>query len=418
MTPQADTHDVGAPFLAAPRLLGEATVVRVAEGPSAAAAARPFVWNDDPLGFPDVEGLLGAVLCATPIPVLVKDLDGRYRYLNTAYVDLIGARPEELLGRTDFDLFDPAYAEVQQRVDTEVARDGVTMRVEMQAATGERRAFEATKSPFRDPSGRIVGVICVKRDVTATRELEVQLRHSQKMDAVGRLAGSVAHDFNNVLAGILGFAELLEQSFSTSDPRADDAREIVAAAERGRTVLRQLLTFSRRQEQRPTRVSLDALVDGVEPLLAQIAGPRVRLVRTGAAPGHVVIDAALLEQVVVNLVANARDATLARADTGRVPDVVVTTGTHTLAAGKTVHSGRLAPGRYAYVSVTDRGTGMSDETAARLFEPFFTTKPPGQGTGLGLSTAYGIVAQAGGGIHVATTLGEGSTFTVLLPLAD
>ncbi len=399
------------------RLIGEPITMRLDTPPPTGEPAA--MCEDGVIGFTDPLRLFAAVAAATPLATFVKDLHGRYRFANPAATALTRYEPSAFLGRTDAELFPPEYAAAHEASDREVARDGITLRMLVELAVdNDRRVVDCTKSPFHDEAGRVVGVILVKQDVTETHHLEARLRHAQKMDAVGRLAATVAHDFNNVLTGIMGFAELLLQSFSSTDPRADDAREIVAASERGRAVVRELLTFSRRQEPRPQRVTLDAIVDGVLPLLRKVAGPRVTVTRRGSDGGLVSVDTGLLEQVVVNLVANARDATLAQHGDAPAPEILLRTGMHTNERARLVRSGTLAPGRYAFVSVADRGTGMTDETLARLFEPFYTTKPSGQGTGLGLSTAYGIVVQSGGGIHATTSPGRGSTFTVLLPIVE
>lgn len=366
--------------------------------------------------FADPAELLSTVALVAPEPILVKDLAGRYRFANAAAADVMGCDVASIVGHTDADLYDPAYAEIQAGLDARVVAEGVKVHGEVEAEIrGRRHTFVLCKGPYRDRSGAVIGIVCVKRDVTETRSLETQLRHAQRLEAVGRLAGSVAHDFNNVLAGIMGFAELLQDSFAKADPRRDDAIEIVRAAERGRTVLRQLLTFSRRDEQRCSLVNVDTLVDRLVPLLEQIAGRTSTIERTGAANGTVFVDAGLLEQVVVNLVTNARDALRTRFGADAGPPIRIATGRCELHEVLICRSGSVPPGRYLTIAVSDDGVGIDDEALARLFEPFFTTKSPGAGTGLGLSTAYGIVAQAGGAIDVASTLAHGATFTIYLP---
>lgn len=358
--------------------------------------------------------LLEAVMADAPEAVFVKDLEGRYRFANPAGLKLLGLPLHEVLGRTETELFSAKYAEAQRAVEARVIATGGTEIVEAESEHGgTRRAYESTKSPLRDRGGNIVGVVTIKRDVTERRRLEAQLRRAQRLDAIGRLAGSVAHDFRNVLSGIRGFAELLVHSFAPEDPRAADTREILLATERGHEISEQLLAFSRQQPPRARPVAVDALVDGVFPLLERIGGRTIRVVRRGAAPATVHADQGQLEQVLVNLVANARDATLERLPDGGT--VTVETGLDTLREPATLRSGVIPSGSYATVTVADAGLGMDQGTMERLFEPFFTTKPSGRGTGLGLATAYGVVTQAGGGIDVTSTPGAGSTFTLYLP---
>jgi DNA-binding response OmpR family regulator len=236
-------------------------------------------------------------------------------------------------------------------------------------------------------------------------QLEDDLRHAQKMEAVGQLAGGIAHDFNNLLTVIAGETELLSERLEPADPLRRDVAAIAGATERAAALTRQLLAFSRRQLLKPRVLDLNELVASVDAMLRRVIGEDVELVtrRSGAAV-PVEADPSQLEQVVLNLAVNARDA---MPDGGRL---TIEVSQVELPPG---HG--LGPGSYALLKVSDTGTGMDAETLERVFEPFFTTKPEGAGTGLGLSTVYGIVTQSGGDVRVASTPGAGTTFEVYLP---
>ncbi len=259
----------------------------------------------------------------------------------------------------------------------------------------------------------------VLRDITARKAAEEELhnsqerlRHSQRLEAVGRLAGGIAHSFNNLLAAIAFHAELLLSSRSEEDQRRH-AEEIQKAGERGALLARQLLAFSRKQVLQPQLLNISARLESLVPILRRLVGEQIEL-ETELDPesGWVHADLGQVEQVILNLVANARDA---MPDGGRLSLKVAS---EELADGDPRLAGiGLQPGSYVCIRVSDTGTGMSEEVRAHLFEPFFTTKDYDRGTGLGLATIYGTVTQSGGAIHVETELGKGSTFTVYLPQA-
>jgi signal transduction histidine kinase len=246
----------------------------------------------------------------------------------------------------------------------------------------------------------------------ALRKSEEELRHSQKMEAVGRLAGGVAHDFNNLLTAIIGYAELIATRTSSNSLAKQNAELIRKAGEQAAALTRQLLAFSRKQILQPKVIDLNALVVEMERLLRRVIGERFDLQsHPDADNGRVKADPSQLEQVVLNLGVNARDAM------PRGGKLIIRTANVSLdrqAASEL--SASLKPGDYVELSVTDTGAGMDEETMSHIFEPFFTTKGPGKGTGLGLATVYGIVRQTGGGISVESELGKGSTFRIYLPV--
>jgi two-component system, cell cycle sensor histidine kinase and response regulator CckA len=266
--------------------------------------------------------------------------------------------------------------------------------------------------PVLDALGRPEFIQGYFVDITERKALEEALRHAQKTEAVGRLAAGIAHDFNNFLTAIGGYAHLAAKTVEDGHPSRRMLAEITNVVERAVRLTRQLLAFSRRQELKLEPVDLAEVVRGMESMLLHVAGPGVEVDFHAGCPAVVVADLGQLEQVAMNLVANARDAL---PDGGRI-----SIRTETTSVRRGVESDRLQlpPGTYGVLVVTDTGVGMDAEAVARVFDPFFTTKTRGAGTGLGLSTVHGIVRQSGGAVDVASSPGSGSTFRVLLPLAD
>jgi signal transduction histidine kinase len=248
------------------------------------------------------------------------------------------------------------------------------------------------------------------RDITERRALEEQLRQSQKLEAIGRLAGGVAHDFNNILMSIMGAADLLLMQLATDDPARGEVSEIKQSVVRGAGLTHQLLAFSRRQAVRPRIFALGDVVRGMDTMLRRLIGPEIELeIICDPEPVMVRADSGQTEQVVLNLVVNARDA---MPEGGRVTVRVEEVDED----GDVATTMAWSAGRYARLSVSDTGTGIDEQTRAKLFEPFFTTKEQGKGTGLGLSIVYGIVKQSGGDIAVVSEPGKGATFRVYLPI--
>jgi two-component system, cell cycle sensor histidine kinase and response regulator CckA len=247
----------------------------------------------------------------------------------------------------------------------------------------------------------------------ALRKSEEQLRHAQKMDAVGRLAGGVAHDFNNMLTVILGYSQLMRTNMASDDPYRNDLEEIERAALRSAELTRQLLAFSRQQVLAPKVMSLNTVITEMDKMLQRLIGEHIDLATAPTVDlGSIKADPGQIEQVIMNLAVNARDA---MPDGGKLTIETANMDFDESYAGQ--HFGIL-PGRYIMLAVSDSGCGMSVETKSRIFEPFFTTKEVGKGTGLGLSTVYGIVNQTGGHIEVYSELGRGTTFKIYLPRVD
>jgi PAS domain S-box-containing protein len=260
----------------------------------------------------------------------------------------------------------------------------------------------------RDAGGAAVRVTGAMTDVTERRALEEQLRHSQRMEAIGRLAGGVAHDFNNLLTAMLGYADMLAEDVAGRPAATAWVGEIRKAVESAAGVTRQLLALSRRQVLQPQTLDVNEIVARLTGLLRRVIGEHIELdVRLAPDPAHVRADSSQIEQVLVNLTVNARDA---MPHGGRLE----------VSVGRTVIAtvpprGWPKPGSYAVISVADTGTGIDEAALPHVFEPFFTTKPGGQGVGLGLATVYGVVKQSGGWIDVETVPQDGTTFTIYLP---
>jgi PAS domain S-box-containing protein len=272
------------------------------------------------------------------------------------------------------------------------------------------RRFESHLQPLRDLEGVIHGVIGVALDITERERLTDQLRQSQKMQAVGELAGGVAHDFNNLLMVVKGHSQLLLDRLPDSSPLRPGAQQIERAADRAASLTRQLLAFSRKQVLQPRVLDMNEVVNGMIRMFSRVIGENIDMVFLPAADlSRVKADPGQIEQVLLNLVVNARDA---MPSGGRL---TIETSNIELDRRYAVTHASVEPGHYVMLSVSDTGCGMSEETQSRIFEPFFTTKGPGKGTGLGLATVYGVVKQSGGYIYVYSEVDRGTTFKIYLP---
>ncbi|HXK17360.1 MAG TPA: ATP-binding protein [Polyangiaceae bacterium] len=278
--------------------------------------------------------------------------------------------------------------------------------------TGELIPTQISSLILRSLEGEPLCFATVQRDLRQTRRLEERLRQAQKMEAIGQLAGGVAHDFNNLLSVILGYSHLLLDAVPEGSRAHGEVGEIHKAGERAASLTQQLLAFSRQQLLEPRVVDLNQILRGLNEMLGRLLGEDVELkVKLDPQLGKILVDPSQIEQVVLNLVVNARDA---MPQGGRVTVRVEEVEVDETAAVALVE-GRA--GRYARLSVSDTGTGIDEQTRAKLFEPFFTTKEQGKGTGLGLSIVYGIVKQSGGYITVVSEPGKGATFLIYLPIA-
>ncbi|MGO8994737.1 MAG: PAS domain S-box protein [Polyangiaceae bacterium] len=365
------------------------------------------------------QALLAAIVQSSNDAIVSKTLDGTITSWNDAAERLFGYTAEETLGRSITVLIPP------DRLDEErvlIGRVAAGDRVDHYETIRLRRdgtevALSISLAPVLDASGRVIGASKTARDLTeqrkaekALRRTEDQLRQAQKMEAVGRLAGGVAHDFNNVLSVILSYGEMIHSDLRQDDPMRGDVEEITRAAQRAAGLTRQLLLFSRQQVVEPKVLDLNEILGGMDKMLKRIVGEDVDLTWVPTPDlGRIRADAGNVEQVIMNLVVNARDA-------------MPTGGQLTIEARNVdldddyarEHIGS-APGHHVMLAVSDNGVGMDKATQSRIFEPFFTTKEPGKGTGLGLSTVFGIAQQSGGSIWVYSEPGKGTTFKVYFP---
>ncbi len=354
-----------------------------------------------------------ALIQSSPLAIWALDIEGKVVFWNPAAARVFGYREEEVIGRRPPVI--PADQEAEYARWVEMFRSGSSLfaseRVRLRK-DGTRIDVLIWTAPLRDAQGKITGTLVIDSDITEMKLLEAQFRQSQKLEAVGRLAGGVAHDFNNLLTVILGYVEMLMAE--ASDPNvADYAGEIQSAATRAGALTAQLLAFSRRQISQPRVLDLNEVIARSTRMLERVIGEDIEItVHPDPKLGKVKVDPSHIDQVLMNLVVNARDA---MAKGGRI--TIETANVELDEHYVNRHIG-VAPGPYALLAVSDTGSGMTAETKSRLFEPFFTTKEPGKGTGLGLSIVYGVVKQNGGEIMVYSELGQGTTFKIYLPLTE
>jgi PAS domain S-box-containing protein len=362
------------------------------------------------------EARQGAILEAANDAIITMDQQLNIREFNPAAERMFGYKRLDILGR-NVALLLPAddrpqkVAALNQYLNT--ARGPLAGRqLELHGLRADGTDFPVELTVARLGSDNRAVLTGFVRDITERRALEEQLRQSQKLEAIGRLAGGVAHDFNNILMSIMGAADLLLMQLAPNDSARDEAAEIKQSVDRGAGLTRQLLAFSRRQATQPRLFALGDVVGGMDTMLRRLIGPEIDFeIASTPQPVQIVADSGQIEQVVMNLVINSRDAMpeggrlMVRVDEVQLDE----TAALTFVEGQ--------PGRYARLSVADTGTGMDEQTRARLFEPFFTTKEQGKGTGLGLSIVYGIVKQNRGYITVTSERGRGTTILIYLPVA-
>jgi PAS domain S-box-containing protein len=345
--------------------------------------------------------------------IVMLDLNGNLTYVNEAFLNLWGYdRTDEVIGKPAAFFWEPQKSAFSI---LEILRSKGKWSGELTAQKKDGKSFIATVSAnsVHGESGKPVCLMASVIDITEQRKLEDQLRHAQKMDAVGTLAGGVAHDFNNILSAIIGYAHLLLMKMKADDPLRVNVDEILGASERATTLVQSLLAFSRKQPINLTSLELNAMVKRFEKFLGRLLREDIeaRIVCTNT-PLPLIGDSGQLEQVLMNLSVNARDA---------MPGggcLTIETGLFDLDEAFIKAHGYGKPGAYALLSVTDTGSGMDGATKERLFEPFFTTKEKGKGTGLGLAIVYGIVKKHDGFINVYSEPGQGSTFKIYLPIAQ
>jgi PAS domain S-box-containing protein len=366
------------------------------------------------------EAQLDTLIHAIPDLVWLKNPEGVYLACNHAFERFFGAKEAAIQGKTDYDFVAKDLADFFRQKDREAMEAGVP-RVNEEwvtlADTGERVLLETLKTPMRDATGALVGVLGIGRDITAqdshSRErarLEAQLHQAQKMETMGRFAGGVAHDYNNMLGVILANADLALYQMAEDRPERKYLGDIVKAARHSAELTEQMLAFARRQPVHPEAVDLNETVTSMLGVLGGLVGDRIELDwRPGPELWPAKVDPTQLRQVVTNLVVNARDAIQTQ---GRIE---LETRNEVLAAGDGAAWDGAEPGEYVAIQVRDTGCGMAPELVDHIFEPFFTTKGKGKGTGLGLALVHGIVKQHRGALQVESAPDQGSTFRILLP---
>jgi len=345
--------------------------------------------------------------------IVVTDTDGAIRYVNPAFERVTGYRREEVLGKNPRVLKSGRHTEAFYRELWDVLTRGETWRGYFANRRKDGTIFEeeAVISPVRDASGGVVNYVAVKRDVTEERRKEEQIRRSQRMEAVAKLAGGIAHEFNNLLTAVIGYADLLVLQLPGDGPHRRHAEEIRRAGTRAANLTRQLLAFSRQQVLQPRELGLNEVVSGMETSLRRILGDRIELsILGGDGLGKVKADPSQVEQILVHLATRARDA---MPEGGKL---VVETANAELDDAYARRHLFVRPGPYVMVAISDTGEGLDAEAQALLFEPFAGSN--GSEKGLGLSSVYGIVKQSEGYIWVYSEPGGGTTFKVYLPRVD
>jgi PAS domain S-box-containing protein len=368
------------------------------------------------------ESRFRAIFEQAAIGMADSSLDARFIRLNQRFCEIMGYSREELLGLTFREITHPDDLARDERLARQLLSGELSsVAVEKRYLRKDGRVVWANLllSLLRSPSGDPLHFVAVVEDITAQKQAENERRHlerqllqAQKMESVGRLAGGVAHDFNNHLTVIDGYCEMLLDQMGPDDPLREPVEEILLAGNRAAALTQQLLAFSRKQVAEPRVISLNDVVADAGKMLSRLIGDDIEIV-THSDPGlgSVVADPSQMNQVLMNLAINARDA---MPEGGRI---IIETSNTDLDQGYAAQHAGVEPGPYVLLSITDTGVGMTPEIVQHIFDPFFTTKGVGVGTGLGLSMVYGIVKQAGGWIWVYTEPGQGSTFKVYLPRA-
>ncbi len=360
------------------------------------------------------EEFLDKIVKHIPNTICVKDAKTlAYLRCNDAGEHLFGYPCEELLGKTDHDLFPREIADNFTAGDIEALESGKLVDIPEEILRNRRnqtRFLHTQKIPIPDENGVMQYLLCISEDITERKKLEEQFRQAQKMEAVGRLAGGVAHDFNNMLSVILGYSELIASRLQPLDPILGPLNGVRSAANRSAELTRQLLAFSRKQPIAPRMIDLNEHTKSMESLLTRIIGEDIALTfELSPQLWPVSMDPAQIDQVLANLAVNSRDAM------PRGGKLTVHTSNTTFSKEYSETHPGFASGDFVVLAVNDTGCGMDSETLDHAFEPFFTTKPEGKGTGLGLSTVYGIAQQNNGFVDISSEPGRGTTVRLAIP---
>jgi len=360
-----------------------------------------------------VNDTLRALIEATPLAIVALDAEEKVSKWNSAAEKMFGWSEAEVLGKPLPLAEVDAHGEPLAVLLAARRSGSFTAETVRETKAGVSRDISMSAAPLAGPNGAPAGAVAVITDITDRKRMEGQLRQAQKMEAVGRLAGGVAHDFNNLLTVITGFGELLLGGLAPDSKGRTYALEIQKSAEKAMALTKQLLAFSRHQVTHPILLDINPVVSTMTNMLRRLIGDDVELaVSLDPSVGKIKADPSQVEQIIVNLVVNARDAVQ------RGGWIAIETHAAELGADYAHTHFPVKPGSFVFLAVTDNGAGMTQNTKSHLFEPFFTTKEEGKGTGLGLSTIYGIVKEIGGDICVTSEVGKGTTIKVYLPVAD
>ncbi len=343
--------------------------------------------------------------------ILVLSMHDEILFWNRGAERTFGWTKDEVLGKRGVEFLSKKSPHESAAADRLTLEHGKWVgEVTLVAKNGQELVIESSRTLVLDAEGKPRAKLIINTDVTPKKKLEAQLFQAQKMESVGRLAGGVAHDFNNLLTVILGFGEILEANPTLDAAGREVAKEIQLAGERAASLTRQLLAFSRNQILRPVPLQVNALLESLEKLLRRLIGEDIDLAsRLDPHLGRIRADPSQIEQIVLNLAVNARDAM------PRGGKLTIETRNVELDESYNLQHAHVPTGPYICIAVSDTGVGMDEEVKSRIFEPFFTTKELGKGTGLGLATVYGIVTQSGGHIQVYSEKGQGASFKVYFP---
>lgn len=358
--------------------------------------------------------LLAQAVNAAAEAIYIIDINKKIQYINPAFTIITGYSIKDCLGKPVSILRSDRHDEAfyQEIWNTLEKRKSWAGRISNRKKDGVVYTVYCTMSPVFGEDGEITHYVTVEKDITHELEIETQLLQNQKMEFVGRLAGGISHDFNNMLTTIMGNAQLLLEEVEENDPIRPSLNQIMKASLSATAFVRQLLAFSRRQRGETEIININSVISEMEPLLKKLAGDNIRvIINKGPGIKNLSADQGQIEQIISNLTVNARDAM------PKGGKLIIKTSTFLITSETAKYFPDVSPGEYIQIVIADTGVGMDGKTVSQIFEPFYTTKEKGQGTGLGLSIVYGIIKQYGGGIKVQSQPGMGTTFSILLPVA-